>query len=178
MQRSRCLCLFVFGLHCLIILKLFTSGTDVIVAFQKIQNVLWILKDRVYRKTSLIDYALFERNTSQKTRIWQKFGISWQWWKLTLRWYKVNILNLWSFVFVAVSGNLHMQTLRCLCLFVFGLHCLIILKLFTYETDVIVAFQQIQNVLWIPFDRVTGFLKERLSQKPVSLWSCHQVCSC
>ena len=154
MRRSRCLCLSVFGLHCLIILKLFTSGTDVIVAYQKIQNVLWILKHRVNRKTSFDRVSGFLKERLRKnTRIWQKFGISWQWWKLPLRWYKVNLLKTF--------------TLRCLCLFVFELHCLIILKLFTSETDKIVAFQQIENVLWIPFERVTGFLKERLRKKPV-----------
>ena len=51
MQKLRCLCLLVFGLHCLIILKLFTSETDEIVAFKQIQNVLWILKDRAYWKS-------------------------------------------------------------------------------------------------------------------------------
>ena len=61
--------------------------------------------------------------------------------------------NLWSFVFVAASGNQQMQKLRCFCLLVFGLHCLIILKLFTSETDEIVAFKQIQNVLSILKDR-------------------------
>ena len=38
---------------------------------------------------------------------------------------------------------------------------------FYIETDVVVAFQQIQNVLWIAFDRFTGFLKERIRKKLV-----------
>ena len=47
------------GWHCLIILKLFTSETDVIVAFQQFQNFLWILKDRAYGKLLLIELRAF-----------------------------------------------------------------------------------------------------------------------